>query len=188
MKNMGNENEHDFTKLMLETIRAKSSNHIKFLNENDGSAGSGGFGGGFEGGGATVAPISGEAAESNLDDAEEEVDTADASEKEMETNEEDGLDSPEGKEEASKMGEMVDPLVVVKTFKIHEDSGNVVMTGEFQNTAIEWQYSKNDGLFINASNVNLTDEVKKILDKLSAYYKNWQNEWASKIGEYTNSD
>lgn len=184
---MDNEKEHDFTKLMLETIRAKSSNHIKTLNENDGG---GGFGGGFEAGGATAtaAPTSGADTESNLDDAEEEVDTADASEEEMENKEEDGLDSPEGKEEASKMGEMVDPLVVVKTFKIHEDSGNVVMTGEFQNTDIEWQYSKNDGLFINATNVNLTDEVKKILDKLSAYYKNWQKEWAGKIGEYTQND
>ena len=62
------------------------------------------------------------------------------------------------------------------------------MSGGFQNTEIDWQFSKNDGLFINADNVNLTDEVKQMLDKLSAYYKNWKEDWASKIGEYTKND
>ena len=95
------------------------------------------------------------------------------------------LDTPEAKEEASKIGEMVNPMITVTSFKIYEDSGNVVMSGNFQNTDISWQFSKNDGLFINAENVNLTDNVKEMLDKLSAYYKNWQNDWASKIGEYT---
>ena len=101
---------------------------------------------------------------------------------------ENSLDSPEAKEEASKISEMVNPLINVTSFKIYEDSGNVVMSGDFQNTDIGWQFSKNDGLFINAENVNLTDNVKEMLDKLSAYYKNWQNEWASKIGEYTKND
>ena len=86
------------------------------------------------------------------------------------------LDTPEAKEEASKIGEMVNPMITVTSFKIYEDSGNVVMSGNFQNTDISWQFSKNDGLFINAENVNLTDNVKEMLDKLSAYYKNWQKE------------
>tara|TARA_Y100000389_G_C17263446_1_gene414208 strand:- start:55 stop:507 length:453 start_codon:yes stop_codon:yes gene_type:complete len=107
---------------------------------------------------------------------------------ETETEIKDGLDTPEAKEEASKISEMVNPLIIVKTFKIYEDSGNVVMSGSFQNAEIGWQFSKNDGLFINAENVNLTDNVKEMLDKLSAYYKNWQNDWASKIGEYTKND
>lgn len=98
------------------------------------------------------------------------------------------LDSPEAKEEANKISEMVNPLINVTSFKIYEDSGNVVLSGNFQNTDIEWQFSKNDGLFINAENVNLTDNVKEMLDKLSAYYKNWQNDWASKIGEYTKNN
>ena len=121
-------------------------------------------------------------------DNEETANDYETIEDETEAEIEDGLDSPEAKEEASKISEMVNPLIIVKTFKIYEDSGNVVMSGSFQNTEIGWQFSKNDGLFINAENVNLTDNVKEMLDKLSAYYKNWQNDWASKIGEYTKND
>jgi hypothetical protein len=121
-------------------------------------------------------------------DSEETINNDVTIEDETETEIENGLDSPEAKEEASKISEMVNPLINVTSFKIYEDSGNVVMSGDFQNTDIGWQFSKNDGLFINAENVNLTDNVKEMLDKLSAYYKNWQNEWASKIGEYTKND
>jgi len=186
---MDNEKEHDFTKLMLETIRAKSSNHIKTLNEDEGG-GAGGFGGGFDSGagGATTAPTSGDDIESNLDDTEGEVDTTDANEEGIENSEESGLDSPEAKEEITKIREMVNNLVKVNTFKIHEDTGNVVMSGELQNADLEWQYSKDDGFFINATNVNLTDELKAILDKLTAYYTNWRDDWAGKIDEYTAND
>jgi len=121
-------------------------------------------------------------------DSEETINDDGTIEDETETEIENGIDSPEAKEEASKISEMVNPLINVTSFKIYEDSGNVVMSGDFQNTDIGWQFSKNDGLFINAENVNLTDNVKEMLDKLSAYYKNWQNEWASKIGEYTKND
>ena len=121
-------------------------------------------------------------------DNKEVVNNDETIEDETEVEIENGLDTPEAKEEASKISEMVNPLIIVKTFKIYEDSGNVVMSGSFQNTEIGWQFSKNDGLFINAENVNLTDNVKEMLDKLSAYYKNWQNDWASKIGEYTKKD
>ena len=158
MKNNRIENEHDITKRMLNTIR-KGGNR---LNENE---------------------------EITIDDKEIDDDGAIENETEIEvdsTEEENNeLDTPEAKEEASKISEMVNPLINVTSFKIYEDSGNVVMAGDFQNTDIGWQFSKNDGLFINAENVNLTDNVKEMLDKLSAYYKNWQNDWASKIGEYT---
>lgn len=158
MKNNRIENEHDITKRMLNTIR-KGGNR---LNENE---------------------------EITIDDKEVDDDGAIENETEIEVDDVEGenneLDSPEAKEEASKISEMVNPLINVTSFKIYEDSGNVVLSGNFQNTDIEWQFSKNDGLFINAENVNLTDNVKEMLDKLSAYYKNWQNDWASKIGEYT---
>lgn len=121
-------------------------------------------------------------------DNEETINDDGTVEDETEVEVENGLESPEAKEEASKISEMVNPLITVKTFKIYEESGNVVMSGSFQNTEIDWQFSKNDGLFINAKNVNLTDNVKEMLDKLSAYYKNWQNDWASKVGEYTKND
>tara|TARA_R100001015_G_C4632576_1_gene196322 strand:- start:2374 stop:2859 length:486 start_codon:yes stop_codon:yes gene_type:complete len=161
MKNNRIENEHDITKRMLNTIR-KGGNR---LNENE---------------------------EITIDDKEVDDDGAIENETEIETDDVEGenneLDSPEAKEEASKISEMVNPLINVTSFKIYEDSGNVVLSGNFQNTDIDWQFSKNDGLFINAENVNLTDNVKEMLDKLSAYYKNWQNDWASKIGEYTKNN
>ena len=159
MKNNKIENEHDITKKMLKTLR-ESTNR---LNENE---------------------------EITIDNEEMDNDGNEIeSETEIESEgSENGLNTPEGKEEASKIGEMVNPLINVLTFKIYEDSGNVVMSGDFQNTDINWQFSKNDGLFINAENVNLTDNVKEMLDKLSAYYKNWQNDWAGKIGEYTKKD
>tara|TARA_Y100001937_G_scaffold128242_1_gene203514 strand:+ start:1724 stop:2209 length:486 start_codon:yes stop_codon:yes gene_type:complete len=161
MKNNRIENEHDITKRMLNTIRKG----VNRLNENE---------------------------EITIDDKEVDDDGAIENETEIEIDDVEGenneLDSPEAKEEASKISEMVNPLINVTSFKIYEDSGNVVLSGNFQNTDIEWQFSKNDGLFINAENVNLTDNVKEMLDKLSAYYKNWQNDWASKIGEYTKNN
>ena len=178
---MGNENEHDFTKLMLEAIRAKSSNHMKRLNENEG----GDMNSGFESA-TSQAPISGDQAKSNIDVEEVEVDNGvEAEEEEIQDN---GLDTPEAKEEISNITSQVSQMVSVKTFEIQEDNGNVTMSGELQNTDLEWQFSKNDGLFINASNVNLTEELKIILDKLSAYYINWRDDWGGKIGEYVKKD
>lgn len=183
---MGNESEHDFTKLMIEAIRAKSSNHINFLNENEGGGATGGMDmNSNDMGGATAAPISADNVESNLDGDEEEIDNVDANE---EQEEDDGLSTPEAKEEITKINETVSPLVNVKTFKIYEDSGNVVMSGDLQISELKWQFSKDSGLFINASNVNLTEELKNIIDKLSNYYTNWQLEWAGKIGEYMKKD
>lgn len=172
---MINENEHDITKRMLETIRnAKSS----LITENEDA--SAGFASD-----TMQAPTDGGI---KTEYSEEEVESSIESNDEEENNVDSGLDTPEGKEEASKISEMVDPLITVSTFKIYEDDGNVVMSGGFQNTDIEWQFSKNEGLFLNASNVNFTDNVKQMLDKLSAYYTNWQKEWAGKIGEYTKND
>lgn len=180
---MDNEQEHDFTKLMLETIRAKSSSHIKTLNENE----SGDMSAGFENS-TSQAPISGDQVKPNIDIEEVEADTDTDTEKEGEESEDNGLNTSEAKEEISNMSSQVSQLVTIKTFKIHEDNGNVIMSGELQNTDLEWQFSKNDGFFINASNVNLTEELKTILDKLSSYYINWRDGWGGKIGEYVKKD
>ncbi len=180
---MDNEKEHDFTKLMLEAIRAKSSNHIRSINENE----SGDMGAGFESP-TSQTPISGDQAKPNIDVEEIEVDSDVEKQKEDQEIEDNGLNTPEAKEEIDNMGKQVSQLVTITTFRIHEDNGNVIMSGNFQNTDLEWSFSKNDGLFIDASNVNLTEELKSILDKLSNYYINWRDGWASKIGEYTKND
>lgn len=176
---MDNGKEHEFTKLMLETIRAKSSNHINTLNENEGEAN-----GGFENP-TSQEPISGDQVKSNIDFEEVDVDPTSEEDEEIQDN---GLGTPEAKEEISNITSQVSQMVSVKTFEIQEDNANVTMSGELQNTDLEWQFSKNDGLFIDASNVNLTEELKNILDKLSAYYINWRDDWGGKIGEYTKKD
>ena len=159
---MDNEKEHDFTKLMLEAIRAKSSNHIRGINENE----SGDMGAGFESP-TSQTPISGDQAKPNIDVEEIEVDSDVEKQKEDQEIEDNGLNTPEAKEEIDNMGKQVSQLVTITTFRIHEDNGNVI---------------------IDASNVNLTEELKSILDKLSNYYINWRDGWASKIGEYTKND
>ena len=172
-------NEHDITKMMLEAIRAKSSNHKNLIRENEG----GDFGGNAQ------APTGGGSVESNIDnniDAEEpDKDEFENKFEEAKESEDTGLDTPEGKEEAEKIADMVDNLVVVTSFKIYPENGNVVMIGKLQISDIEWQFSKNDGIFLNASNVELTPQIQKIVSTLSAYYENWQEDWAGKINEYT---
>jgi hypothetical protein len=167
---MNNENEHDFTKMMLEAIRKSKSSLLK-ENEDAGAS--------FNSETSQV-PTNSSSTNNNISNNNETPSFNDNNEEVAN----DGLDTPEGKEEASKIGEMVDPLINVDTFKIYNENGNVVMTGNFQNADISWQFSKNDGLFINAKNVNLTDNVKEMINKLSSYYVNWQKDWASKIGEY----
>lgn len=172
---MNRENEHDFTKLMLETLRAKSSEHKRMIRENEGDAGTGFGGFAQETDTASV--------ESSIEDKEEVPGT-----EENPTEESNGLDTAEGKEEAEKVSDMVDKLVTLKTFKIYPESSNVVMSGIIQTTDIEWQFSKDDGFFINANNVEFTQKVREIIDGLSRYFENWQDKWAEQIGEYTKED
>jgi hypothetical protein len=38
-----------------------------------------------------------------------------------------------------------------------------------------------EGLYINASNLQLTDEVMTRLQRLKGFYKNWADEWSNKL-------
>ena len=100
---------------------------------------------------------------------------------------------PEGyeqeyKTEKDKFMNIVTPRVTFKSFNIYPDSGNVVLSGELDR-GIDWEFSKKDGLFVNAPNMELDDDALDTLKKLNAYYTNWKDEWAKKMNtEYSNKN
>jgi len=100
---------------------------------------------------------------------------------------------PEGyeqeyKTEKDKFMDIVTPRVKFKSFNIYPDTSNVVFSGKLD-SGIDWEFSKKDGLYVNAPNMELDDEVLDALKKLNAYYNNWQNEWSKKMNtEYKNSN
>lgn len=94
----------------------------------------------------------------------------------------------EYKVEKDKFMDIVTPRVKFKSFNIYPDTSNVVFSGQLD-SGIDWEFSKKDGLFVNAPNMELDDDVLDALKKLNAYYNNWQNEWSKKMNtEYKNSN
>lgn len=90
------------------------------------------------------------------------------------------LSDQELKNEKTKFMDIVNPRVEFNAFKIYPSANNVVFSGKFDN-GIEWQFSKSDGLYFNAPNMELEDETLDLLKKLSAYYVNWSDEWSKKL-------
>lgn len=101
--------------------------------------------------------------------------------------------NPEGyeqeyKAEKDKFMDIVTPRVQFKSFNIYPDTSNVVFSGQLD-AGIDWEFSKKDGLFVNAPNMELDDEVLEILKKINAYYTNWKDEWSKKMNtEYSNKN
>lgn len=84
------------------------------------------------------------------------------------------------KDEQKKFMQIVGPRVEFKSFNIYPNDNNVVLAGEFDN-GLSWQFSKRDGLYINANSLKLDAETVETLKKLSAYYNNWADEWSQKL-------
>jgi hypothetical protein len=99
--------------------------------------------------------------------------------KEQEEGQPEGYEQ-EYKVEKDKFMDIVTPRVEFKSFNIYPDTGNVVFSGELD-AGIDWEFSKKDGLFVNAPNMELDDEVLEILKKINAYYTNWKDEWSKKM-------
>lgn len=94
------------------------------------------------------------------------------------------LNGPELKSEQTKFMDQITPRVDFNVFKIYPNANNVVFSGKFQDmNGMEFQMSleETDGLYINVSNLQMTDEALKRLQVLRGYYKNWANEWANKL-------
>lgn len=98
------------------------------------------------------------------------------------TEEAQDLSGGELAEEEKKFMDIVTSRVEFGEFKIHPGANNVIFSGKLDN-GIEWQFSKTDGLFINASNIELDDEGLETLRKLNGYYQNWSDEWAEKLNK-----
>lgn len=170
-------NEHDITKMMLETIRTASSKHKNLIKENE------------EMGTPNVpAPVPGDDPVEDVESTEmgAEVNTEFDSEEGDATKAE--VSSQEVTDEENKFMDTVTPRVTFEEFNVYPDAANVSFSGKFDND-IEWQMSKIDGLFVNASNIELDDEVLELLKKLNGYYQNWSDEWSKKLNtEYKKSD
>lgn len=170
--------EHEITKMILETMRLKTSEHKRLIRENEemGTPSSSAISGAVE---AETASVEAETEETEEMGAE--VDTEQDSEASAE------VSGQEVKDEESKFMDTVTPRVTFESFKVYPDASNVTFNGKFDNE-IEWQMSKVDGLFVNAANIELDDEVLELLKKLNGYYQNWSDEWSKKLNtEYKKS-
>ena len=86
--------------------------------------------------------------------------------------------------EYNKFRETISPRVDFTEFKIYPQANNVTFSGKFQSmNGLEWQFSmvETKGLYIDADNLKLTDEVVETIQKLSGYYDVWVDEWANKL-------
>ena len=168
-------NEHDITKMMLETMRLKTSNHKNLIRENEEMS-------------TPNAPVVGNSVEvdSETEEMGAKVDTEQDGTEGIESSSQ--ITGQEVKEEEMKFMDIVTPRVSFTSFKVYPDALNVVFNGKFD-SGIEWQMSKVDGIFLNAPNIELDDEVLVLLKKLNGYYENWSLEWSKKLNtEYKKSD
>ena len=104
--------------------------------------------------------------------------------KKMDGEDEEELTSPELSEEQQGFRDAVSPRVEFTSFKVYPKSKNVVFSGKFNNLGgLEWQFTLEDadGLYISASNVQMTNDSINTIKKLKGYYDNWADDWAKKI-------
>lgn len=88
--------------------------------------------------------------------------------------------SADVKAEQNKFMQIVGPRVEFTAFNIYPNDNNVVLAGKFDN-GLDWQFSKKDGLYINADNIKIDSDMSEQLRKLYVYYDNWSDEWASRL-------
>jgi hypothetical protein len=89
-------------------------------------------------------------------------------------------------EEAKKLREMVGG-VDLKLYEVYPKDKNVVMVGILDN-GIEFKFSKKEQApYVNVDNLRLDIQAVDVFKKLQAYYVNWTQYWAENISEYTRS-
>jgi hypothetical protein len=90
-------------------------------------------------------------------------------------------------DELKKLQDTVDPRVEITNFKIYPTDGNVIIEGIFlkrenDDTGIKFKMSLASGeIETSMSNIDLSDKVSMLLQKLKGYYENWVDEWALKL-------
>lgn len=160
-KNRIIESEEDITKKMLETIRSKK----QLITEEDYVQGVG-----QQTLGANTVPASAPSQPSEAEDL-----------------------SPDLlKKEQKAFMDSVSPKIDFRGFKIYRKDRNVVFSGAFQDLGgMEWVMSLKDadGLTVTAQTLKIDNDSIGILNKLYGYYVNWSKEWSLKMNtEYKLSD
>ncbi len=90
-------------------------------------------------------------------------------------------------DELKKLQDTVDPRVKITNFKIYPVDQNVIIEGTFlqredQNSGIKFKMSLAAGdIETSMNNIDLSDKVSLLLQKLKGYYENWVDEWALKL-------
>jgi len=153
-------NEHDITKKILESIRNKEHIGKALLKEET----------------ITHAQAIGD----------DEPDEAKAREESSEFE----TDYPsEFETDKNSFEETVTPRVQFKSFNIYPDTNDVNFSGELDN-GIEWEFKKsNKWPYINASNLELDDINKELINKISGYFQNWVNKWSKEdLNQYRGNE
>ncbi|TXG85953.1 MAG: hypothetical protein E6R13_01435 [Spirochaetes bacterium] len=90
-------------------------------------------------------------------------------------------------DELKKLQDTVDPRVKITSFKIYPVDENVIIEGVFlqrekEGTGIIFRMSLAAGEIETSMNdIELSDKVSLLLQKLKGYYENWVDEWALKL-------
>lgn len=90
-------------------------------------------------------------------------------------------------DELKKLQDTVDPRVKINNFKIYPTDQNVIIEGtllqrEDDDSGIHFKMSLAAGdIETSMENIELSDKVSLVLQKLKGYYENWVDEWALKL-------
>ncbi len=94
-------------------------------------------------------------------------------------------------DELKKLQDTVDPRVKITNFKIYPVDENVIIEGTFlkkeaEGSGINFKMSLSAGeIETSMKDIELSDKVSLLLQKLKGYYENWVDEWALKlVNEY----
>jgi len=72
----------------------------------------------------------------------------------------------------------------ITSLKVYPAAQNVIMTGEIADlNGLQFQYTLEgtEALFTSVTNLQLTDNNLKVLQKLKVYYDDWAIEWDEKL-------
>lgn len=101
-------------------------------------------------------------------------------------NESDTIDitGPELRDIQANFSEIVPGRGRITSLKVYPAAQNVIMTGEIPDlNGLQFQYTleSGDAVFTTVSNLQLTEDNLKVLQKLRVYYGNWRIEWDDKL-------
>lgn len=95
------------------------------------------------------------------------------------------LTGDELKGQKKEFTDMVTARCEYGPFKIYPEANNATFSGKI-NDNLEWQFSLKDGIYINAPNIELNDDVVEVVKKMNAYFVSWRDTWQEKLNnEYT---